>query len=367
MTRRLAIAIGFVCAVLPTAAQAPERMATTADALIANGGFFDGKTVVIRHAVREADRLTLLDATSKPVYILWKDKGAGTDGEIRGEFRDLGRILAGDSRLSSYDFQPIVDAASNGRWPGRDQVYVILGATFVEGPAPSAPTIRGIALMPEQFDGKQVTVVGRFRGRNLYGDAPRGVAKSKWDFILQSADGAVWITGLRPKGKDFDLNPEARVDTGRWLEVKGTVQREGTSVWIAAESLHLASAPAEVPVEIRAPAAPREPPPTVIFSAPLSDETDFPVDGRVRIQFSRDMTAGSFRGHVRIRYTAANAPASEPPQFSLVYNDGTRSLEIRFQQPLGRFQPVLVQLDDGITAIDGQPLQPYALRFTTGQ
>lgn len=366
MTRRLAVAVAVVWAAMPIAAQAPDRIATTADALIADAGFFDGKTVVLRHAVRQADRLTLLDATSKPVFIFWKDRGAGSDGEIRGEFRDLGRIQGGDSRLSSYDFQPVIDAASNGRWPGRDQVFAILGATFVDNPAPTAPTIRAIALVPEQFDGKLVTVVGRFKGRNLYGDLPHGIGKSKWDFVLQSADGAVWITGVRPKGKDFDLNPEARVDTGRWLEVKGTVQREGNSVWVAGESLRLATAPTEVPVEIR-PAPPKEAPPAVIFSAPLTGENDFPVDGRVRIQFSRDMTGASFRGHVRVRYTGTNAPAAGPPAFSLMYNDGTRSLEIRFQQPLDRFQPVVVQLEDGITAIDGQPLQPWALRFTTGQ
>ena len=47
------------------------------------------------------------------------------------------------------------------------------------------------------------------------------------------ADGAVWVSGLRPKGKDFDLDPVARVDTGRWLEVTGTVHREGPMVWLA--------------------------------------------------------------------------------------------------------------------------------------
>ena len=46
------------------------------------------------------------------------------------------------------------------------------------------------------------------------GDLPQGVAKSKWDFVLQSADASIWVTGLRPKGKDFDLDPSARVVTG---------------------------------------------------------------------------------------------------------------------------------------------------------
>ena len=349
------------------AAQAPDRIATTADALVANPLFFNGKRVVIRRAVKQVGRLTELDGTAKPVYVFWKDRPGGSDGEIRGEFYDLGRMQDGDSRFSSYDFAPVVEAASGGRWPARDQVFVLLGATFVDSPAPTAPTIRAIALAPDRFDDRSVTLVGRFRGRNLYGDLPQGVAKSKWDFVLQSADGAIWVTGLRPKGKDFDLDSSARVDTGRWLEVKGTVQRDGVATWLAAESIRLTTAPSEAPVEVAGPPLPPEPPPTVIFSAPLADETDFPVSARIRIQFSRDMKGGTFHDRVRIRYGGATPPPVAPPSFTLTYNDGNRSLEIRFKEQLVPFQVVVVQLDEGITAIDGQPLKPWTLRFTTGQ
>jgi hypothetical protein len=196
---------------------------------------------------------------------------------------------------------------------------------------------------------------------------PQAVAKSKWDFVLQSADGAIWVTGLRPKGKDFELDPSARVDTGRWLEVKGTIQRDGTAVWLAGESIRLTTAPAEGPVEVAEPPLPAEPPPSVIFSAPLSDDTDFPAGGRIRIQFSRDMNQKSLQGHVRIRYAGTVPASTPPPNFTVSYNDGNRSIEIRFKEPLAAFQPVLLQLDEGITAIDGQPLKPWTLKFTTGQ
>ena len=208
------------------AAQPPDRIATTAGALVANPLFFNGKRVVIRHAVKQAGRLAELDGTAKPIYVFWKDRAGGSDGEIRGEFYDLGRMQDGDSRFASYDFTPVIEAASNGRWPTRDQVFVLLGATFVDTPAPDAPTIRAIALTPDQFENRNVTLVGRFKGRNLYGDLPHGLGKTKWDFVLQSADAAIWVTGLRPKGKDFELDPSARVDTGKWLEVQGTVHRD---------------------------------------------------------------------------------------------------------------------------------------------
>ena len=349
------------------AAQAPDRIATTADALVANPLFFNGKRVVVRHAVRQTGRLAELDGTLKPVYVFWKEGGGGSDGEIRGEFYDLGRMQDGDSRFAAYDFAPVIEAASKGRWPTRDQVFVLLGATFVGTPAPTAATIRAIALTPDQFENRNVTLIGRFRGRNLYGDLPQGVAKSKWDFVLQSADAAIWVTGLRPKGKDFELDPSARVDTGKWLEVKGTVHRDGALPWLAGESVRLTAAPTDVPVEVAGPPLPPEPPPVVIFSAPLPGETDFATSGRIRIQFSRDMNAASFQDRVRVGYAAVPPPPVGLPPFTTVYNDGNRSLEIRFAEPLVQFQVVVIQLDQGITAIDGQALSPWTLRFTTGQ
>lgn len=368
MNRVCRLLIGaLLLGAVPAAAQAPERIATTAEALVANPLFFNGKRVVLRHAVKETGRLSELDSTTKPVFVFWKDTPGGSDGEIRAEFYDLGRMIEGDQRFSSYDFTPVIEAASHGRWPARDQVFVLLGATFVSSPPPTTPSIRAIALLPEQFDNRQVTLTGRFRGRNLYGDLPQGVAKSKWDFVLQSADAAIWITGLRPKGKDFDLDPSARVDTGHWVEVKGTVQRDGTSVWLAGESIRQATAPTDGPIEVAAPPLPAEPPPSVIFSAPLADDTDFPIAGRIRIQFSRDMNEKTFNGRVRIHYGGTTPPPNAPPNFTVTYNDGNRSLEIRFKEPLTPFQPVVIELGEGITAIDGQPLKPWTLKFTTGQ
>ena len=367
MRRFIALSIVGLLTAASSLAQPLDRLATTADALVANPLFYNGKRVVIRRAVKEAGRLTELDATAKPVYVFWKEQPTRAEGEIRGEFYDLGRMQDGDPRFSSYDFGPVVQAASGGRWPARDQVFVLLGATLIESSALSAPTIRAIALAPDKFDDREVTLVGRFRGRNLYGDVPQGVAKSKWDFVLQSADAAIWVTNLRPKGKDFDLDASARVDNGRWLEVKGTVKRDGAATWLEGESVRLTTAPADTPVEVAAPRLPPEPPPTVIFSAPLAGETDFASSGRIKIQFSRDMTPASFQGRVHVRYGGATPPAGTPPDFTANYNDANRSVEIKFKEPLLPFQVVIVQLDEGIAAIDGQRMQPWTLQFTTGQ
>jgi hypothetical protein len=56
-----------------------------------------------------------------------------------------------------------------------------------------------------------------------------------------------------------------------------------------------------------------------------------------------------------------------PPPFTASYNDAAHAVEIRFEPPLERFQQVKVELLEGITALDGQPLKPWSLTFTTGR
>ena len=68
------------------------------------------------------------------------------------------------------------------------------------------------------------------RGRPVHGSKPQGrspdtPARSRWDFVIRSADAAMWVSGARPKGKGFDFALDARIDTSRWLEVSGVVKR----------------------------------------------------------------------------------------------------------------------------------------------
>jgi hypothetical protein len=314
--------------------------------------------------------LSRLDGTRKPVYVFWRERGpSGPDTEIRGEFWDLGRLEKTDPRFSSIDFTPVIDAASEGQWPARDRVFVLLNATAVDSPLPVEPTLHAIAVAPDRYAGKIVTVTGRFRGLNLFGDLPQPVAKSRWDFVIQSADAAVWITGLRPRGKDFDLDINSRVDSRRWVEVKGVVRHEGTLLWIEATAISGATAPAEAPVEVTVPPPPPENPPQVIFTAPLANDTDVERAAVVRIQFSRDMEGKSFTNHVRASY-AGNVPQgapAQPPAITVRYVEGARGIEIKFAAPLDRFRQVRIDLTEGIvSAVDNQPLKPYTLTFTTG-
>lgn len=347
-----------------------SRLATTPEALVTSPVFFHGKQIVIRRDVEPAGSLMRVANTTKPVFVFWRESGsAPRDGEVRGDFWDIGRLERADARFSNVNFQPILDSASNGQWPARDQVFMILGATAVASPLPAEPNLRALALAPDRYVGKGVTVTGRFRGANLLADLPQGPGtKGRWDFVLQSADAAIWVSGIRPRGKGFDLDVSARVDTGHWLNIAGTLRRDGALPWIEATSVAAATAPTETVVEL-AVAPPPPPVPEVVFSTPTADETDADRAAPIRIQFSRDMDGKSFSGRVKVSYGGpppAGAPAI-PPMSTVRYVDGRRALEIKFATPLDRFRQVKVELLEGILSnVDNQPLAPYALTFTTG-
>ena len=365
----VALALTITCAGTWAGAQALTRIATTADALLASAVFFHGRTVVLHQRVIEEGDLTRLADAPKPIYVFGKQRLAAWEGEVRGEFWDLGRTEQGDARFAGYDFSPLLERVTRGRWPGRDQIYVMLDATISPALPTPAPTLRAIALKPDQYVDREVRVIGRFKGRNLYGELPVALGEGKWDFVLQSAEGAMWVTGIRPRGKGFDLDPGKRVDTGRWLQVTGVVKRKGTATYIEASAVAEAAAPEDRAVEVQLPERPKAPPPEVSFSAPVGNDVDVERGGPIRIQFSSDMNAKTFTDRVKVTYVAEGGapPATALPAYSVAYLDGPHAIEIRFAEPLAPFQTVRVDLLDGITALDGQPLKPWALTFTTGR
>lgn len=366
VSSRVFAAVILLATAVVTSAQG-ARIATTANALIASAAFFHGRSVALQQKLLVEGDLTRLADAPKPVYVLWQDRagGDGSQGEIRGEFWDLGRLDPSDSRFAGYDLVRLVESANRGRWPARDQMFVILGASFSSSEPPRAATVRAIALTPHHFAEQAVKVIGRFRGRNLYGDLPQALAKGKWDFVIQSADASVWVTGVRPRGDGFDLDPGKRVDTGRWVEVSGVVKHDGVTTYIEATAISLAAEPDDTVVEVELPKPPPAPAPAVIFTAPILDDTEVDRTAPVRIQFSTDLDPRSIRDRVKVSYVGATGAA--PPPFTATYNDAAHAVEIRFAAPLERFQQVKVELLEGIVALDGQPLKPWTLTFMTGR
>lgn len=362
--KRLLLLLLLVASSLSAQPAATRRAANVA-ALLAHTTYFHMRQVVV------VGELKLLDSgelrlTTDGLSIRVVHQGNTPEGlaEVRGEFWDLGKFNSDDPRLATYDVKRSFGIDAEAGWPRVGQVTALVASAISAATPPSAPSIRSIVLHPSRYLDQKVTVVGQFGGRNLLGDLPEAPGQSRWDFVVRSADAAIWVTNLRPRGKDFELALDARIDTGRWVEVSGTLQQARGLQWLNADGASIAITqapkdPAETAI-IRVAAAP---PPEVVFSAPTGDETDVRPTSSVRIQFSRDMDQASFRGRIRVRQ------AAEPDAavlFTTTYLPGTRVLELKFTQPFERFTDVTVDLQEGIVGTDKQPLPPWTLTFETG-
>lgn len=350
------------------------RKATTIDALAAYPGFYHLQGVRVRARLVTDQVGTALLSGQTRMLAVGDAAVAHVEGEVdvAGTFIDVGRLTPDDQRAATHGLADLSQKVLRREWPGQGELPVILVTEVTAAEPLAAPSVRGLALDPARYDGQSVTVSGRFRGRNLFGDQPAAPARSRYDFVIQLADASIWIVGQRPKGQGFDLNVEARVDTGRWLEVQGDVRMARGLVWIEAQTIRAGrpvseTAPAETTAEVAAP----QPPPQVIFTTPTAGDVDVAAGVRVRIQFSRDMLPQSFQGNVHAGYDAKEAVErgvveGTPPTFVANYDQGRRVLELRFSAPFERFRTVVIRLASGIVAFDKQPLAPYELRFTTG-
>jgi hypothetical protein len=374
---RLASCLVLAFAVVSDA-QPAIRRATNLTTLLAYPGFFHGRPVLIVGKVGvEGDQLRISDDNAS-LHLIFK--GTAPDGldEVRGEFWDLGRMKPDDIRLSSYDLRAMFKIDPDGAWPRPGEVTAIVATAVSPAATPAQASIRAIELTPSRYLDQKVTVTGQFSGRNLLGEMPDAPGKSRYDFVLRSIDAAIWVINMRPKlkdaaGKEVELGLDARIDTGKWLTLRGTVQQGRGLLWIDAEAGSLAfgkpaseTATEEEPIRV-----PAGPPPEVVFSAPTQDETDVLQTTTVRIQFSRDLDASTLKGRIKPHYLESQSvergePVTPPADFTFQYSGANRVLEIKFTKPLERFRTLKVDLLDGILGTDGQPLKPWTLSFMLG-
>ena len=373
----LAVAIGLATITIADA-QPAIRRATNLATLLAFPGFFHGRPILIVGTVGlENDQLRLSDDNGS-IHLLFK--GTAPDGldEVRGEFWDIGRMKADDIRLNPYDLRQTFKMDPDAPWPRPGDVTAIIATAVAPAVLPAQPSIRAIVLNPLRYLDQKVAITGQFSGRNLLGDMPDAPGKSRYDFVLRSSDAAVWVSNIRPKlrdanGKEFELGLDARIDTGRWLTLRGTVQQARGLLLLDAEagSLALAKPPTETRTEEEPIRVPAGPPPEVIFSAPTQDETDVAMGTTVRLQFSRDIDQTTLKGRVKPHYLESQSaergePVTPSAEFTIQYAGANRVLEIRFTKPLERFRTLKVDLLDGILGTDGQPLKAWTLSFSLG-
>ena len=371
--------LGLFCSPAAVRAQNVTQAASVA-ALARYGTFYMDKTVTVRGRLHDANgRLWFEDEAGNRVAAAYR-AGERPDGTVdaTGVLWDLGRMKQDDPQLAAYDLTRIVGTGGE-QWPKPGDVYVfavsrVARADVDAGVNPGGSTIRSLVLEGPRAVGRQVTVTGQFSGRNLFGDLPRSPGISRWDFVLRSGGASIWITGRHPRGKDFDFNPDQRIDSNRWLEVTGIVRENDALTCIEASKLALSRQPASTVAEPVQPKAIKPfPPPEIVFCIPAEGEADVSPTTTVRIQLSRSVERASLVNRVRVGYLGA-APGSTPPIESTAElverNDAPGGaiavLAIRFAQPLERFRTVQIELLEGIKAADGQMLKPWKLTFSTG-
>ncbi len=362
------------------AAQPVVRRATNLEMLLAYPGFFHGRPVLIvgTVTVKQNGDLVVSDESTSLRVVAKTNVPDGLD-EIRGEFWDLGRMKPDDVRLTD-EMKAAFRIDPNAPWPRPGEMTAIVATGATSASTSPTPSIRAIVLNPGRYAEQKVTISGQYAGRNLLGDLPEAPAKSRYEFVLRSADAAIWIENMRPRardqnGRDVELGLDARIDTGRWIQVSGTVSQGRGLQWIDAEAGSLSfvqgptealPAPEEAPVRVAA-----APPPEVIFSAPTEEESDVSTSSSVRIQFSRDLDPATLKNHIRVSYLAAqtaergelDTPAAD---FTFQYLPANRVLQLKFNKPLERFRTVKVELLEGILGTDQQALKPWTLTFGVG-
>lgn len=375
MKTRVLLALAIASAV---SAQPATRRTTNIAALLAYGSFYTGRPILLVGKVGVENNELRVSSDAGSIRLV--SKGNAPDGmdEIRGEYWDIGRMKPDDPRLSTYDMRTTFHVDPDGAWPKAGEVTAIIASSITPAQIPTNESIRAIVLNPDRYADQKVAISGQFSGRNLLGDLPDAPGKSRYDFVLRTADAAIWVTQMRPRlkdasGKDVELGLDARIDTGRWLEVKGTVQQGHGLQWIEAEagSLKFGKPPTEpthTEEEIRVPAAP---PPEVVFSAPTNDESDVSTATNVRIQVSRDLDKATLKNHINVQYVSAESTLRGEPDtpkidFTTDYNAATRVIEIKFAKPLERFRTVKIELTADVHGTDEQPLKPYTLTFVLG-
>jgi hypothetical protein len=341
-------------------AQTPVRRLTTIDALLQFPGYFHLQNVAVRGEFVERGTELILRTDDGEIRLVDSSQAKRGAVEVRGQVFDVGRLNRDDSRLGSYS-----ERRGTAPWPSPGAEVVLSVSSVSEAEPAVRPSVRAIALEPWKFEGQKVTLIGNFRGRNLFGDLPEAPGKSRYDFVLAGAEGAVWITGSRPRGNGFDLDVERRRDTNRWLEVTGTVSRARGLVTITPGSIGLAEAPDLAPSEEEP--LPKAPPPPleVVFSTPVADETDVSPTAPVRIQFSRGVREPSLPKQIRVGYVGG-ADGTPLPEFKVSYDAATRSIQLSFARALEPFRTVRVELLGGITAFDGGRFAPWSLTYSVG-
>jgi Big-like domain-containing protein len=212
---------------------------------------------------------------------------------------------------------------------------------------------------PGKRDGQMIRVVGKFRGRNLYGDLPASTQRTSSDWVIKDDLYAIWVSGKKPKGAGWELDAGLKRDTGKWIEVIGKPETIRGVTYVKAVRIQLTTPPSAT-ADVKPPPPPPEKPrkpPVVVFALPLDGDPEVSPDSRFVVQFSKDMDENTFDGHVVLRYTGPVQPGDRAfVGLRLTYDRGRRALTVDPGDTLRPRRQIELILLPGISDIDGLTL-----------
>jgi len=334
----------------------------TLDELVRNPEIYDD------HPVKTRGRLEILPVSGSRIYALSESITASVVilpvPEVDADFESVGgmRWLGSEVEVTG-----LFHRASSSATAGSPSVYIRFWKFNGPQERPKGPikaplvTLESLIRSPGTRDGQTVKVVGKFRGKNLYGDLPVRSQRDSSDWVIKDDLFAVWVTGRKPKGSGWELDTGLRRDTGKWVEVIGRIESRGGVTYIRAIQVNLASPPSATAEAKPPPPPPERPkvPAVVVFALPLDGEREVPRDSQFIVQFSKDMNEDTFKGHIQLRYAGPTLPGDVTfDSIKLKYDGGRRALTVDPGDALrpGRQVELLFLL--GIADIDGLPLAP---------
>ena len=229
-----------------------------------NGGFYGKHNVAVHGALdvlvggryfvlrQGTDRVMLVPFN--PADYVDLARLMGSDVDVTGIVRTLPAQqktvpcpAAGGSALESKCEDPLLPELPNSQpnWPPTSITVVTMSdrgtGRSARGAGPASLTDTGIVAAAAA--GKPVRALGQFRGADLCRDLPTASRRDPADWVLLTSEGPVWVTGHRPEGSGFHLDPAYRGDTARWLEVTARVEVAGEVRYLKATKVSLIPRP----------------------------------------------------------------------------------------------------------------------------
>jgi hypothetical protein len=150
-----------------------------------------------------------------------------------------------------------------------------------------------------------VRVVGKYRGKNFYGDLPMDSRRQPTDWVIKDDLFAVWVTGKPPAGSGFSLDSTSNRDlSSSWVAVTGTIEERKGFVYLRADKIELSLSPSDAAkvVDPRRRTGAANVRPDISFTVPVPDVEEASRDQQLLVQFTKPMDEKSFAGNVQLRY-----------------------------------------------------------------